>query len=271
MEQGRIEGLMVRVSDLEETTDPMAFMGHPSEVSAENGVKEIPLERLANLPYVGNLVTIEDDLSNDQLFSGNERCPIHEGHHIRKNVVVQLNSLSSDGIPQSRHSLHLTRNRPNRITGMERKYFLPLNPTKASSTRWSRQLCPQIHDNDNKFSEFLFSPKIPTTSINPTLYISHHKYQRPLPIHLHNIIPTLPPCPSRRKRENPQIPLPHLPHILRLLIRRVPVSVTFVLEARCPGVHAVADEDEDDAAEDDEEDDYFAGEVGHCCSVGWEG
>lgn len=138
MEEGRIvEGLMVRVSDLAETMDPMAFLGHPSEVSSENGVKEIPLERLANLPYVEDLVTIEDDLGNDQLFSGNERCPIPEGHRIRKNVVVQLNSLSSDGIPQSRHFLHLTRNRPNRITGMweEREYFLPLNPTKAISIR----------------------------------------------------------------------------------------------------------------------------------------
>lgn len=90
---------------------------------------------------------------------------------------------------------------------------------------------------------------------------------------LYHIIPTLrlAPHPPRLKRQNPQIPPPNLPHILRLLVRRVPVSVTFMFEARCEGVQAVADEDKGDAADDYEEDDYFVGEVGHFCSGGERG
>lgn len=120
MEEGRIEGLMVRVSD------SMTF-GY----SSETGVKEISLERLANLPYVEDLVTIEDDLEGDRLFSGHEQCPIPEGHRIHKNVVVQLDS---HGIPQTRPFLHLTRNRPNANGAWEeREYFLPLNPMNTIS------------------------------------------------------------------------------------------------------------------------------------------
>lgn len=119
MEEGRVEGLMVRMSDLVEITDSMTFD------YSSNEVKEISLERLANLPFVEDLVTIEDDLGNDKPFSGDEQFAVSEGHRIRKNVVVQLNS---HGIPQTRPFLHFTRNRPN-ANGMweEREYFLPLN------------------------------------------------------------------------------------------------------------------------------------------------
>lgn len=129
MEEGRIEGVMVRVSD---TTDSMTFLDYSPEDSVENGVREISLERLTNLPCVEDLVTIEDDIGNDQLFSGSELLPIPEGNRIRKNVVVQLNGLSFDGMSQSRPFLHFTRNRP-KANGIweEREYFLPLNPIKA--------------------------------------------------------------------------------------------------------------------------------------------
>lgn len=48
-----------------------------------------------------DLVTIEDDFGDDQLFSVNKQCSIPEGHRIRKNVIVQLDRLSFDNIPQS--------------------------------------------------------------------------------------------------------------------------------------------------------------------------
>lgn len=122
MEEGGMEGLMVRASN-----------SMTSDYSSEMEVKEIPLERLANLPFVEDLVTVEDDIENAKFFSGDEHFPIPEGHRIRKNVVVQLNC---HGIPQTRPFLHFTRNRPS-TNGVweEREYFLPLNPINATSMR----------------------------------------------------------------------------------------------------------------------------------------
>lgn len=105
-------------------------------------------------------------------------------------------------------------------------------------------------------------------NLNPKLHaqtnaihiISAHELSPNIKSSLRILLP-----PPRPKRQSPKIPLSHLPHILRLLVRQVAVSVTFALEARCEGVQAVADEDGDDAADYYEEDDYFIGEVGHCC------
>lgn len=128
MEEGGISGLMVRMSNVAE---PTAVNDLSEDV--EHGVREIPLDRLANLPNVEDLVTIEDDSESEGLLSGSEQFPIPEGNRIRKNVVVQLHSRtpSFDGRPQSQPFLHLTRNRRNSVNGAweEREYFLPLNVT----------------------------------------------------------------------------------------------------------------------------------------------
>lgn len=128
MEEGGISGLMVRMSNVAE---PTAVNDLSEDV--EHGVREIPLDRLANLPNVEDLVTIEDDSESEGLLSGSEQFPIPEGNRIRKNVVVQLHSRtpSFDGRPQSQPFLHLTRNRRNSVNGAweEREYFLPLHVT----------------------------------------------------------------------------------------------------------------------------------------------
>lgn len=130
MEEERVSGLMMRVSDMED------HPGQITEDSIENEVKEISTDRLSNLPNVEDLITIENET-----LPGDEQSPIPEENRIRKLATVHLDSFDGEGSSprlQRKPFLHLTRNRLNPInrTWEEREYFLPLNSQSMHESRF---------------------------------------------------------------------------------------------------------------------------------------
>ncbi|OJJ33335.1 hypothetical protein ASPWEDRAFT_174745 [Aspergillus wentii DTO 134E9] len=136
MEENPVFGLMVRRSDVATLENLSQSVGRHIEPE----VKEITMDRLANLPTVEELVEIEDvaDIS----FNPTE-CEesISEEKRIRKLVPVQLVCHSNDKLllssvsgstpntrPQTRPFFHFTRNMRDPIEGVwkETEFFLPI-------------------------------------------------------------------------------------------------------------------------------------------------
>lgn len=127
-----IPGLMVRSSDLSGITTE-------SDTLLE-GVKEIPMGKLANHPAVEELVTIEDEPSGYEQVSF-----VPEEKRIRKFVVVWLQSRVPEGTatPPSQPFLHFTRNRPSPFHSHmweEREYFLPISTFNRDESRFPNLL-----------------------------------------------------------------------------------------------------------------------------------
>lgn len=122
-----IPGLMVRASDLSDiTTEPDTPLA---------GVREVSMEKLANLPAEEDLVTLEEEPSDYEQVSH-----VPEEKRIRKFVVVWLQSRVPERTTTSpaRPFLHFTRNRPSPFCNHmweEREYFLPISNSNGDEPR----------------------------------------------------------------------------------------------------------------------------------------